>query len=107
MRVPTTVGCSGHGYFSCCFGAAGVRTSGTWGSATAHPLGVEHRFEDARVSAAPADVAGERRLRLLGCRLRVLLEQRGRRDDEARRAEAAHQPVVIAEGLLHGMKHGA
>ena len=28
-RVPTSVGCSGHGYLSCCFGAAGVRTSGT------------------------------------------------------------------------------
>ena len=40
-------------------------------------------------------------LRLLGRRLRVLLEQRHGRHHEARRAEAAHQAVVVAEGLLH------
>src|SRR5262245_1304191 len=107
-RVPTSVGCSGHGYLSCCFGAAAVRTSGTWGvSATAHPLGIEHCFEHACVRAAATDVAGQRGLGLFGRRLWILLEQRCGCHDEAWRAEAAHQPIVLAEGLLDRVKHGA
>ena len=40
-------------------------------------------------------------------RLRMLLEERDGRHDEARRAEAAHQRVAIAERLLHGMQRRA
>ena len=36
-----------------------------------------------------------------------LLEERDRRHDEARRAEAAHQAVGVAEGLLHRMQRRA
>src|SRR4029079_10424651 len=104
IRVPMSVGCSGHGYFSFLAGCAGVLTSGTC-SATGHPLRRQDRFEHAGVGAAPADVAREACLRLLGCRLRVLLEQRHGRDDEARRAEAAHEAVGLAQGLLHRMQH--
>ena len=39
--------------------------------------------------------------------IRILLEQRHRRHHEARRAEAAHQAVVIAERLLNGMERVA
>ncbi len=37
----------------------------------------------------------------------VLLEKRHRRHHEARRAEAAHQAVVVAEGLLHRVQRVA
>ena len=58
IRLPTSVGSAGHGYFSCCCGCDGVLTSGTCGvSATTHPLGVQHGFKHTRIGAAPADVA--------------------------------------------------
>ena len=37
----------------------------------------------------------------------MLFEQRDRGHDEARRAEAAHERVHVAEGLLHGMQRVA
>src|SRR5262245_61129852 len=104
-RVPRRTGLSGHGYFSCLVGWAAALTSGTCGdSATGHPLRIEHGFEHAGVGAASTNVAGERRLRLIGGRRRRLLEQRDGRDDKPGRAETAHQAVVLAERLLHGME---
>ena len=43
-------------------------------------------------------------LHLFGRRVGIFLEQRDGRDDEARRAEAAHQAVGVAERLLHRMQ---
>src|SRR4051812_24692243 len=106
IRVPMSVGCSGQGYFSFFAGWAGVLTSGTC-SATSHPLRRQHCLEHTCIGAAAADVARQPCLRLLGCGLRVLLEQRHRGDHEARRAEAAHETVGLAERLLHRVQHGA
>ena len=74
---------------------------------TAHTLGRQRRFQYANVRSASTEISVERLLRLLGSGIRILLEQRDRRHHEARRAEAAHQSVVVAEGLLHRMKRCA
>src|SRR5262245_19045027 len=63
-----------------------------------------HRFEHTRERAAAADVAVETLLDLLGSRVRIFLEEADARHDEARRAEAAHQRVLVAERLLHRME---
>ena len=80
-------------------GRAGAWTSGTWGSATGHPLRrSQHRLEHARVGAAAADVAVERRAspaRASGSD--VFSSSADGRHHEAGRAEAAHRAVVLAE----------
>ncbi len=72
--------------------------------ATLSPFHARNGFEDARERAAAADVAVEALLDLFGRRVRMLLEQADARHDEARRAEAAHQRVLVAERLLHRMQ---
>src|SRR5207247_6393084 len=54
-----------------------------------------------------ADVAVEAAAYLLGRRIGCPLEQRRRRDDEAGRAEAAHQRIDVAERLLDPIQRGA
>src|SRR5262245_60352799 len=73
---------------------------------TTHPLcGRGHRrFHDPHEGAAPADVAVKTSGDLLARRIRIALEKRGRRNDEAWRAEAAHQRVDVAERLLNRME---
>ena len=51
--------------------------------------------------SASLEVAGQLLLDLGHLGRRVALETGGGRHDEARRAEAAHQRVVLAEGLLY------
>src|SRR5215471_2636987 len=126
-RVPTTVrGVAGQLYFGSTGGCGGAppRPPPPCGGcpcggcarslrlATRHPLGAvrrhtRHRFVDARERPAAADVAVESLLDLLGRRVGVFLEQADARHDEARRAEAAHQRVLVAERLLHGMQLAA
>src|SRR5262249_13107623 len=69
-------------------------------SATLHPFHTGNRFENASESAASADIAVEPFPDLFFRRIRVLFEQADARHDEARRAEAAHQRVLVAECLL-------
>ena len=57
--------------------------------------------DDVVVAGAAAEVALEPVADLLLGRVRVLLQQRDRRHDEARRAEAALQRVLLVERLLH------
>src|SRR5215204_6168843 len=98
-RPPPCGGCCG----GCCGG-----TCGAWGvSATADPLHARHGFEDAVERSAAADVAVEPFLDLLGRCVRVFFEQAHARHDEAGRAEAAHQRVLVAERLLHRMQLAA
>src|SRR5688572_14579347 len=106
-RVPSTRDFSGHAYFGWLAGRAGAWTSGTWSSATSHPFRLERRRKDADVRAAAADVAVEGALGLLGCWIRSLLQQGNGRHYESRRAESAHQTVVVAVGLLHRVKRTA
>ena len=61
----------------------------------------EHRLDDVVVAGAAAEVALEALAHLGLGRVRVLVEQRDRRHDHARRAEAALQAVVLLERLLH------
>src|SRR4051812_23544756 len=72
--------------------------------ATLHPLDARDGFEDARECTAPADVAVEPLLDLFGSGVRVLFKQPDARHHEARRAEAAHQRVLVAERRLDGMQ---
>ena len=58
-------------------------------------------FDDALVAGAAAQVARQRLADLLVGRVRVVAQERGHRHDEARRAEAALQPVAVAERRLH------
>src|SRR5262249_25610332 len=121
-RVPTTVlGVDGQLYFGSTGGCCGAPPrpppccAGGWGAcgvlATRHPLAIRrdtrHRFEHAREGPAAADVAVEAFLDLLGRRVRMFLEQADARHDESRRAKAAHQRVLVAEGLLHRMQRAA
>src|SRR5688572_680758 len=102
MRVPSSRDFSGHGYFGCAAGRAGACTSGTWARsslATSRAFRLQGRREKADVGAAPADVAVERPSGLFGRRRRRLLEQRDGGHHEARRAEAAHERVVVAKCL--------
>src|SRR5262245_35504173 len=74
-------------------------------SALRHLLGGPlDRLDDVVVAGAAAEVALELVPDLLlGC-VRVPLDQLHRRHDHARRAEAALQPVLLPEALLHGVK---
>src|SRR6476646_7362801 len=107
-RVPTTAGFDDHwNRGSACGGGVPPRPPpcGACGwLATLHPLHARHRLEDAVEGAAAADVAVEPLLDLLGGRIRMFLEQADARHDEARRAEAAHERVLLAEGRLHRMQ---
>src|SRR5438105_5122315 len=113
-RVLSTAGFAGHAYFFAFAvgpGGAGAGAGGFCALATGHPPRCsrdarcgERGLHDSHEGAAAADVAVEALLDLLGRRLRMLLDERHRRHDEARRAEAAHQRVAIAVGLLHRMQ---
>ena len=59
------------------------------------------RAYDSRVGAASADICAHMLDDLFARRRRVLFEKVDRAHDHARRAEAALQPVALAEGLLH------
>ena len=75
--------------------------------ATAHgprPRGQPDRVEDLHVAGAAAEVARQRLADLVVARLRAVLEQVGRRDDEARRAEAALHRARLDERLLHAVQ---
>src|SRR4051812_22949459 len=112
-RVLSTAGFAGHAYFfALAVGPVGAGGgAGFCALATGHPPRCgraacrrERRLHDADERAAAADVAVERALHLVGRRLRRLLDERDGRHHEARRAEAAHQRVAIAERLLHGVQ---
>src|SRR5207253_4869982 len=106
--VPITAGFAGQRYFSGAFGGGGCCSPRPWKlSGTGHPLHLHVRLEDAREGAAAADVAVETFLDLIDRRVRVFLVQRDRRHDEARRAEAAHERIDVAERLLDRMQRGA
>ena len=62
-----------------------------------------HGFEDLPVPGAAADVAGQRLADLGVGRLGVVAQERGGRDDEARRAEAALHRAGVDERALHRM----
>src|SRR6478672_4629300 len=62
------------------------------------------RLEYAGERTAATDVSVELAERDVARRLRVLLVQGDRRHYESGRAEAAHERVFLAEGLLHGMQ---
>src|ERR1051326_5910733 len=67
----------------------------------AHRLGCRlDRLEDVHVAGAAAEVALQALADLVLGRVRVLLQQVGRRHDEAGRAVPALQAVLIPEGLL-------
>src|SRR2546423_7997949 len=69
--------------------------------ATRHsPSGVLHREHDLRVRAAAAEVAAQCRPNLRLARARLLVEQRGRRDDLSGCAESALYGIVRDECLL-------
>src|SRR5438552_358765 len=111
-RVLSTAGFDGHAYFFAFAlgpGAAGGG-AGFCALATSHPprrelAACSHRgFHNPHEGAAAADVAVEPLLDLFRRRLRMLFDERDGRHHEARRAEAAHQRVAIAEGLLHRME---
>src|SRR5207248_8354963 len=57
--------------------------------------------DDLHVAGAAADVPHELLEDLLAARVRVPLEHGSRREDEARRAEAALEPVLLVERGLH------
>src|SRR6185503_11274570 len=61
-------------------------------------------LERAGLRPAAADVAVERAAEVVAARVGVLLEAGGAGDDEAGRAEAAHQAVALHELLLHGVE---
>jgi hypothetical protein len=91
--VESSVGFSGHEYFAT--------------RASHHRLCLHRGFHDADERAAAADVAVELLRRLLARRVRIFLEERDGGDDEAGRAEAAHQRIDVAEGALHRMQRVA
>src|SRR5215510_9510851 len=65
------------------------------------PSGPHDRVEIVVVSTAPTEIAGERVARLVTGRFRIGLEQRHRRHDLSRGAEAALRSKLVDEGLLH------
>src|SRR5262245_1814378 len=113
-RVLSTTGLDGQAYFFALAvgpdGAGGGAPRPSCALATGHPPRCQltacgHRgFHDAHERAAAADVAVESFLHLFGRRLWMLLDQRDGGHHKARRAEAAHQRVAIAERLLHRMQ---
>src|SRR3954451_13425587 len=69
---------------------------------------VVHGLLDVGVARAPAEVAADHVVDLLLGEIRrriTLLQARGDRHEEARRAEAALQRVAFAEGLLHRVQY--
>src|SRR3954464_6177007 len=66
----------------------------------------KHRVDDADVPGAAADVAGQHLADAVGVAVRFFGQQRMRCGDEPRRAEAALQRVVLAEGFLQGRQIG-
>src|SRR6476646_5072134 len=110
--VPMIAGFSGHAYFFTRSGLA-VEPAGAGGCwrpeppprclATGHHLCCHRRFFDTDERSAAADVAIQSPVHLLFGRPRIFFEERDGRHDEPRRAEAAHERVDIAEGLLDGM----
>src|SRR5215467_244390 len=65
------------------------------------PSGPHDRIEIVIVGTAPTEIAGECVARLVARRLRIGLEQRHRRHDLARRAEAALRSKLVNVRLLH------
>ena len=63
---------------------------------------LHHRLHDPRVPGAAAEVAGEREPYLVLGGRGVTLQQRGRRDEHAGRAEAALYPALLQELGLQG-----
>src|SRR5215208_2698749 len=66
--------------------------------------GPADRLDDVRVAGAAADLARDRLADRGVRRVRVLVEQRARGEHHARRAEAALEPVLFHEPLLHGVE---
>src|ERR1700757_2931626 len=64
------------------------------------PGGPHDRIEIVIIGAAAAEIAGERVTRFVASGLRIGLEQRHRRHDLPRRAEAALRRKLVDEGLL-------
>src|SRR6478672_1996737 len=98
-RLPTTVGALDQLYFGST-GCGGGPPRPPCALATLDPLHARHGLEDAVERAAAADVAVEPFLDLLGRRVGMFLEQADTGHDEPRGAEAAHQRILLAEGLL-------
>src|SRR5205823_783310 len=63
-----------------------------------------HRADDLVVARAAAEVARQPEADAVLVRARLRIEQRLRRDDEARRADAALERCLFQERLLEGMK---
>src|SRR5688572_20393685 len=68
------------------------------------PRGQLDRLVDLQVAGAAAEVARERALEPLARGLRLLVEERLRGEQEARRAVAALRGAGLDEGLLEGME---
>src|SRR5215470_16713272 len=78
-----------------------------WGLLAHFLGGVLHRLDDVHVAGAAAQVARDRLADLLLARILVLREQRARRHQHARSAEAALQAVLLGEALLHRVELAA
>src|SRR5262245_35018180 len=108
-RVLITTGLSGHAYFFA-LAVGPVAAGGGAGFcalATSHPLHAGCGFHDSGERAAAADIPVEAALDLRGRRVRIFFDEVHRGPHEARRAEAAHQGVAVAEGLLHRVQRRA
>ena len=66
-----------------------------------------HGFHDVVVAGAPAQVAGEPLANVGLARIRLVLQQRVRREQHAGRAVAALQAVLIPEALLQRVQLAA
>src|SRR6185369_13997152 len=101
-RVPRTEGLAGQAKSE----SAGADAGASWSrrssrSATLSPFHAGYGFEDASERAAAANVAVEAFLDLFRRGVGMFLEQTHARHDEARRAEPAHERVLVTKGLLH------
>src|SRR5688500_8623186 len=77
------------------------RRRGSWRLAAPHPVaGSLHRLDDILIAGAAAEVGREYIQQLVVADVRIPLQRIRRQHQEARRAEAALQSVVIDEGLL-------
>src|SRR5205809_647820 len=110
---PTTVaGVAGQLYLGSTGGTGGRPPCGACGAAAArsrslatlHPFDAGDRLKNPVERATTADVAVEPFLDLIRRRVGIFLEQADAGHDEARRTEAAHQRILLAERLLHGME---
>src|SRR4051812_4822506 len=103
--VPRTEGLAGQANSESAGEDAGAsRSRRSSKSATLSPFHTGHGFEDASERAATADVAVETLLDLFRRGIGMLFQQTNARHDESRSAEPAHERVLVAEGLLHGMQ---